>query len=39
MNKPIYGVMAEFDNPSSLVGAARAAPTSEEGLSNSAITP
>src|SRR5450756_3218198 len=25
MTKPIYGVMAEFDNPSSLVGAARAA--------------
>ncbi len=25
MNKPIYGVMAEFDNPSALVNAARAA--------------
>jgi hypothetical protein len=39
MTKLIYGVMAEFDNPSALVGAARAAPTSAEGLSNSAITP
>src|SRR5207248_10499909 len=25
MNKPIYGLMAEFDNPSALVNAARAA--------------
>ena len=25
MNKPIYGVMAEFDNPTALVNAARAA--------------
>src|ERR1039457_7613142 len=25
MNKPIYGMMAEFDNPSALVNAARAA--------------
>ena len=25
MNKPIYGVMAEFDNPTALVSAARAA--------------
>ena len=25
MNKPIYGVMAEFDSPSGLVAAARAA--------------
>ena len=25
MNKPIYGMMAEFDSPSALVNAARAA--------------
>ena len=25
MNKPIYGLMAEFDNPTALVNAARAA--------------